>query len=124
MLPNIRAVLAAVAAAIVLLMISFGLAARFRVAQENRTGLLQAEPPMGGPLPGEAVVTRTTEPSIRVVDHAAAKRKARQDAARKARVARIARERRTAAKKARAAPARAKQQAAGSFNDAPFGSFG
>jgi hypothetical protein len=43
MLPDIRAVVAAIFAAIGLLAISFGLAATFRVAQESRTGSLQAD---------------------------------------------------------------------------------
>ena len=43
MLPNIRAILAVVVAAIGLLTVSFGLVATFRVAQESRSGLLQAD---------------------------------------------------------------------------------
>jgi type IV secretory pathway VirB10-like protein len=43
MLPDIRAVVAAVFAVIALLAVSFGLAATFRVAQESRTGSLQAD---------------------------------------------------------------------------------
>ena len=43
MLPDIRAVVAAVFAAIALLAVSFGVAATFRVAQESRTGSLQAD---------------------------------------------------------------------------------
>ena len=43
MLPNIRAVIAAVAAALGLLTISFGMAAAFRVAQDDRAGFLHAE---------------------------------------------------------------------------------
>ena len=43
MLPDIRAVIAAIAAAIGLLMISFGLVATFRVAQDSRAVSLQAD---------------------------------------------------------------------------------
>jgi type IV secretory pathway VirB10-like protein len=43
MLPDIRAVVAAIFAAIALLAISFGVAATFRVAQESSTGPLQAD---------------------------------------------------------------------------------
>jgi len=43
MLPDIRAVVAAIFVATGLLAISFGLAATFRVAQESRTGSLQAD---------------------------------------------------------------------------------
>lgn len=43
MLPDIRAVIAAIAAAIGLLMISFGLVAAFRVAQDSRAASLQAD---------------------------------------------------------------------------------
>jgi outer membrane biosynthesis protein TonB len=43
MLPDIRAVIAAIAAAIGLLMISFGLVATFRVAQDSRAASLQAD---------------------------------------------------------------------------------
>lgn len=43
MLPDIRAVIAAVVAAMGLLMISFGLVATFRVAQDLRAGVLQAD---------------------------------------------------------------------------------
>ena len=43
MLPDFRAVLAAVFAAVGLLMVSFGLVATFRVAQESRSGSLQAD---------------------------------------------------------------------------------
>jgi len=43
MLPDIRAAVAAIFAAIALLAISFGVAATFRVAQESRTGPLQAD---------------------------------------------------------------------------------
>ena len=43
MLPDFRAVVAAVIAAIALLAISFGVAATFRVAQDNRAGSLQAD---------------------------------------------------------------------------------
>jgi hypothetical protein len=43
MLPDIRAILAVVVAAVGLLAASFGLVATFRVAQESRSGLLQAD---------------------------------------------------------------------------------
>lgn len=43
MLPDIRAVFAAVIAAVALLTISFGLVATFRVAQDSRSGSLQAD---------------------------------------------------------------------------------
>ena len=43
MLPDIRAVIAAIVAAIGLLMIAFGAVAAFRVAQENQSGSLQAD---------------------------------------------------------------------------------
>ena len=43
MLPNIRAVLGAIVAAVALLAISFGLVATFRVAQDTRIGMLQAD---------------------------------------------------------------------------------
>lgn len=43
MLPDIRAVIATIAAAIGLLMISFGLVATFRVAQDSRAASLQAD---------------------------------------------------------------------------------
>jgi len=43
MLPNIRAVLGAIVAAIVLLMMSFGLVATLRVAQDSRAGVLHAD---------------------------------------------------------------------------------
>jgi hypothetical protein len=53
MLPDIRAVIAAVVAAVGLLMISFGLVAAFRVAQDNHSGALQADVAKRGhdPLP-------------------------------------------------------------------------
>ena len=43
MLPDIRAVIAAVVTALVLLTISFGMVAAFRVAQDERAGSLHAE---------------------------------------------------------------------------------
>jgi hypothetical protein len=43
MLPDIRAVIAAIVAAAGLLMVSFGLVAMFRVAQEHHSGSLQAD---------------------------------------------------------------------------------
>src|SRR5215213_64453 len=43
MLPGIRAVLGAIVAAIGLMTISFGLVAAFRVAQDTRIGLMQAD---------------------------------------------------------------------------------
>jgi hypothetical protein len=43
MLPNIRVVLGAVVAAVVLLAMSFALVATFRVAQDTRIGMLQAD---------------------------------------------------------------------------------
>ena len=43
MLPDIRAVIAAVFAAAGLIMIAFGAVATFRVAQENHSGSLQAD---------------------------------------------------------------------------------
>src|SRR4051794_41237601 len=43
MLPNIRAVVGATVAAVVLLMISFGLVATLRVAQDSRAGVLHAD---------------------------------------------------------------------------------
>ncbi len=88
-----------------------------------------AEPPMGGPLPEHALATHTAKAPGRIVDHAAAKRKAKQEAARKARaarLARLARERKAAARKARAAQGQAQtqQQTFGVPNNTPFGSFG
>ena len=43
MLPNIRAVIAAMAAAITLLVLAFGVVATLRVAQESRAGSLHAD---------------------------------------------------------------------------------
>jgi hypothetical protein len=43
MLPNIRAVLGAIVAAVALLAMSFALVATFRVAQDTRIGMLQAD---------------------------------------------------------------------------------
>ena len=43
MLPNIRVVLGAIVAAVALLAMSFGLVATFRVAQDTRIGMLQAD---------------------------------------------------------------------------------
>ena len=43
MLPNIRALLGAIVAAVALLMIAFGVVATFRVAQDARVGMLQAD---------------------------------------------------------------------------------
>ena len=43
MLPNIRAVIAAMAAAISLLIVAFGVVATLRVAQESRAGSLHAD---------------------------------------------------------------------------------
>src|SRR4051794_9683375 len=43
MLPNIRAVIAAIAGAAALMVIAFGVVAMFRVAQESRAGLLHAD---------------------------------------------------------------------------------
>jgi len=43
MLPNIRALFGAIVAAVALLMISFGVVATFRVAQDARIGMLQAD---------------------------------------------------------------------------------
>jgi len=90
-----------------------------------------AEPPMGGPLPEQAEATHTPQQPHRGVNrvatlkkaHEEAARKATQEALAKARAARLARERKVAALKARAAQARAKQQAA-TANNVPFGSFG
>ena len=91
-----------------------------------------SDPPMGGPL-GQQTATQSQLPPRKAADGTAAanakiaknaKRKAERAAAEKARavrIARIVRER----KARRAAQARAKQQSAGSFNNAPFGnSFG
>ncbi len=56
MLPNIRAVIAAVVTALGLLAISFGMVAAFRVAQDDRAGFLHAELAQRGrqPLPVNA----------------------------------------------------------------------
>ena len=56
MLPDIRAVIAAVVVAIGLLTISFGLVATFRVAQDVRAGVLQADLAQRGraPLPANS----------------------------------------------------------------------
>jgi hypothetical protein len=56
MLPGIRAVIAAVATAVGLLMISFGMVATFRVAQDLRAGVLQADLAQRGrsPAPSDA----------------------------------------------------------------------
>ena len=43
MLPNIRALFGAIVAAVALMMISFGVVATFRVAQDARVGMLQAD---------------------------------------------------------------------------------
>lgn len=51
MLPDIRAIIAAVVTAIGLLTISFGLVATFRVAQDLRAGVLQADLAQRGRMP-------------------------------------------------------------------------
>src|SRR5258708_37428763 len=60
MLPNIRAVIAAVVTALGLLTISFGMVAAFRVAQDDRAGFLHAElTQRGRQLPPASVAPRT-----------------------------------------------------------------
>jgi hypothetical protein len=87
--------------------------------------LAPSEAPMGGPL-AEQTLTHTQPPGRKAAQDAAAriaKKKAAQAAVRKARAQRIARERKTAAR--RAPQARAKEQPVGAFNTAPFSnSFG
>src|SRR5436853_352690 len=109
MLPDIRAVVAAVFVAAGLLMAAFGALAMFRVAQDSH-GTLQAElaeeilpvmlPPIGGPL---------AEESPTAADRSAETMR-KKAGAKKARAARLARERKAAAER-RAAQARAQARA-------------
>lgn len=68
MLPNIRAVIAAVAAAIGLLIIASGVVATLRVAQESRAGSLHADLAQRGhataPEPRPVVVVETPGPTL------------------------------------------------------------
>ncbi len=65
MLPDIRAVVAAVVAALGLLMISFGLVAALRVAQENHAGSLQADLAQRG---RSAPVSKSERRAVTVID--------------------------------------------------------
>ncbi|MEJ0075756.1 MAG: hypothetical protein WDO17_09960 [Alphaproteobacteria bacterium] len=68
MLPDIRAVVAAIAAAVALLIVAFGAVATFRVAQESRAGSLHADLAQRGhaapPEPRPIVVIETPGPTL------------------------------------------------------------
>ena len=63
MLPNIRAVVAAMAAAITLLIVAFGVVAMLRVAQESRAGSLRADLARRGE-PQPVMVIETPGPTL------------------------------------------------------------
>jgi hypothetical protein len=68
MLPDIRAVIATIAAAVGLLIVAFGVVATFRVAQESRAGSLQTELAQRGhalaPEPRPIVLIETPGPTL------------------------------------------------------------
>src|SRR5580765_4985452 len=67
MLPNIRAVIAAIVTAVGLLTMSFGMVAAFRVAQDDRAGFLHAELTQRG---RQAVPASAAPRAILIVDTA------------------------------------------------------